>query len=320
MHKTKEEKLDKFIVKSNALIEARYRLSLQESHVILWLLTQIHPDDEDFKMHSMKIADFAKMLGVEVDGQYQELRKVTMRLIQRGLSIYEPDTKEWLQVSWLSAARYKTKQGHISLEFSPQLKPYLLQLKERFTKINIADTMKFKSVHALRIFELLVQYESISKRTTKIDELRACCGIQKDEYELYAGLKRKVINRAKDEINAKTEYVVDYREIKESRKVVAIEWTFQKRTHFEKQQLEKSVAMSHELQQVNSLIKELIEYGFTKQAANKIIKNHDEIDITNAIKAVDVYRENHDVKNPKALISKAIKEQWKHDVYKAKKS
>ena len=49
---------NKFIVKSNFLVEARYRLSLQESHVILWLLTQIQPDDEDFKMHSMQIADF----------------------------------------------------------------------------------------------------------------------------------------------------------------------------------------------------------------------------------------------------------------------
>lgn len=58
----------------------------------------------------------------------------------------------------------------------------------------------------------------------------------------------------------------------------------------------------------------------TKHAANKIIKNHDEIDITNAIKAVDVYRVNHDVKNPKALINKAIKERWKPDVYKTKKS
>jgi plasmid replication initiation protein len=310
MKKTEDKKLNRFIVKSNALIEARYRLSLQESHVILWLLTQIRPDDEDFKAHSMKIADFAKMVGVAVDGQYQELRKVTMRLIQRGLNIYEPDTKEWLQVSWLSSARYKTKQGYLFLEFSPQLKPYLLQLKERFTKINIADTLKFKSVHALRIFELLAQYESIGKRVIKIDELRACCGIQKDEYELYAGLKRKVINRAKDEINAKTEYVVDYREIKESRKVVAIEWTFQKRTHFEKQQLEKSVAISHELQQANSLIKELIDYGFTKQTAQKTINGHDEKTISDALKAVEIYRSKHDIKNAKALVKTAIKEQW----------
>jgi hypothetical protein len=34
-----------FVIKSNALIEGRYRLSLQESHVVLWLLTKIEPDD-----------------------------------------------------------------------------------------------------------------------------------------------------------------------------------------------------------------------------------------------------------------------------------
>jgi plasmid replication initiation protein len=311
---------DQFIVKSNNLVEARYRLSLQESHVVLWLLTQIKPDDEDFKPHQLKVVDFAKMVGLRVDSQYEELQKTTLRLMQRVMRIRDTRGKKLIQVSWLSSAVYEDGKGYVSLEFSPQLKPYLLQLKSQFTKINIADTMKFKSIYTVRIFELLIQYESIGKRVTSINDLRDWCVIRKGDYELYANLKRDIINRAKNEINAKTEYVVDYREIKESRKVVAIEWTFQKRTHFEKQQLEKSAAMSHELQQVNSLVKELIEYGFTKHAANKIIKNHDEIDITNAIKAVDVYRVNHDVKNPKALINKAIKERWKPDVYKTKKS
>jgi plasmid replication initiation protein len=311
MTKHQNINLNKFIVKSNSLVEARYRLSLQESHVILWLLTQIRPEDEDLKMHSMKISDFAKMIDVEVDSQYKELRKITMRLIQRGLSVYEPDTKEWLQVSWLSAAKYQTKKGIISMRFDPSLKPYLIQLKERFTKINIADTLKFKSVHALRVFELLAQYEHIGKRVTKVDELRACCGIQKDEYELYAHLKSRVIERANKEINTKTEYVVDYREIKESRKVVAIEWTFQKRTHFEKQQLEKSIAMSHELQQANMLIQKLSEHGFTKSTAQKILVAHDDKSITNALNAVEDFRATHDVKNPKSLIKAAIKEGWK---------
>lgn len=54
-------KENQFIVKSNALIEARYRLTLQEARIILWLLIQIHPDDEDFKEHKMNIKDFANM-------------------------------------------------------------------------------------------------------------------------------------------------------------------------------------------------------------------------------------------------------------------
>lgn len=218
-----------FVVKSNALVEARYRLSLQESQVILWLLTQIQPDDEDFKPHKLDITDFAKMIGVDVESRYRELRKITRQLMQRVMDIQEPDTRDYIQVAWLSSAHYKSKQGHVLLEFSPKLKPYLLQLKSQFTKIDIVDTLKLKSIYAIRVFELLLQYVSIGLRQISLNELKSYCGIKLEEYADYFDLKRYVINKAKTEINSKTEYQIDYTEIKESRKVVAIEWTIKKK-------------------------------------------------------------------------------------------
>ena len=319
MAKTKLIKPDKFVVKSNALVEARYRLSLQESHVILWLLTQIRPDDEDFKLHTMRISEFSKMVGVKVDNQYKELRKITETLMKKVLNIYEPETKEWLQVSWLSAARYKTKKGVLSLEFSPQLKPYLLQLKSQFTKIDIADTLKFKSIYAVRMFELLLQYEPIGKREISVNDLRSYCGIEKTEYALYGDLKRYAINRAKTEINTKTEYEVDYKELKESRKVSSIEFSIKKKTHFEEMQSEKVILISKELRSKQALIEQLIEYGFTKQGANRILKHHEETHVTNAIKAVDIQVQKGKAKNPKAMINRALKEMWHPEVYKTRK-
>lgn len=321
MAKAKQTKQDQdqYVVKSNTLVEARYRLSLQESHVILWLLTQIRHDDEDFKLHTMKISEFAEMVGVDAGNQYKELREVTLKLMQRVMSIYESEKKEWLQVSWLSSARYREKQGTVSLKFDPELKPYLLQLKSQFTKINIADTMKFKSVYALRIFELLFQYESIGNRKTSIEDLRTWCGIQKDEYPLYGHLKSRVINRAKTEINAKTNYDIDYTEVKQSRKVVGIDWTIGKKTHFEKMQSEKATILAKELRSTNAILEQLLEYGFTRQAANRLIKNHEEADIANAIKAVDIYRTKHDVKNAKVMVATAIKEKWHPEKYAAQK-
>jgi plasmid replication initiation protein len=301
---------DQFVVKSNDLVEARYRLSLQESHVVLWLLNQIKPDDEDFKSHQLKVVDFAKMAGLRVDSQYDELQKTTLRLMQRVMRIRDLREKKLIQVSWLSSAVYEDGKGYVSLEFSPQLKPYLLQLKSQFTKINIADTMKFKSIYTVRVFELLIQYESIGKRTTSIEDLRAWCGVKKGDYELYANFKRDIINRAKAEINSKTEYEINYKEIKGSRKVVSIEWTINKKTYFEKVQSEKAITIKQELRSINATIEQLIEYGFAKQTANKIIKNHDEKVVAKALKAVGIYRAKHDVKNPKALIITAIKEQW----------
>jgi plasmid replication initiation protein len=234
-------------------------------------------------------------------------------LITRYIEIEDFQIGSTKQMSWLCFAHWEPKKGICSLEFHPELKPHLLQLKEQFTQIGFADLLGLHSVYSVRIFELLAQYESIKIRTTAIDELRAWCGLQKNEYELYADFKRKIINRAKEEINTKTEYMVDYREIKESRKVVAIEWSFQRRTHFKKMQVEKSIAMNHELQIANSLIKTLAEYGFSKPTAQKIICDYDDKTLTNALKAVEIYRSKHDVKNPKALIRTALKEEWKHE-------
>ena len=312
----------KFVVKSNDLVEARYRLSLQESHVILWLLTQIRPDDEDFKTHRLDIVEYANMAGLNAKGQYRELEKITERLMKRILKIKEitlKNKKTTLQVAWLSSAKYHHGEGYVSLRFDPELKPYLLQLKSQFTRINIADAMGFKSIYALRIFELLVQVEKIGYRKMSVSELREWCGIGKGEYEFYKDFKRDAVNRAKTEINAKTDYEVDYKEIKESRKVVSLEWTIKHRTHFEKSQSEKATILAKELRSTTAILEQLLEYGFTKQAANRLVKNHEEANIINAIKAVEIYRSKHDVKNPRALVETAIKEKWHPEKYVAKK-
>ena len=313
---------DKFVVKSNDLIEARHRLTIQESHVILWLLTQIRPDDEDFKTHQLKVEDFSKMIGLNAQGQYGELQKITENLMRRILKIREKgekNDKTLLQVAWLSSAKYHYGKGYVSLCFDPQLKPYLLQLKSHFTKINIADTMKFKSIYAVRIFELLLQYEAIGHRKMSVANLRDYCGIRSVEYVLYSHLKSRVINPAKTEINAKTDYEVDYEEIKESRKVVGLEWTIKHKTHFEKSQSEKATVLAKELRSTSAILEQLLEYGFTKQAANRLLKNHDEANIVNAIKAVEVYMIKHAVKNPRALVETAIKEKWHPEKYATKK-
>jgi plasmid replication initiation protein len=303
-------KKQEIVVQSNKLVEAHYRLSLQEKRLILWLIKEIKREDTDFKKYKLNIVDFAEMMGLNPKTQYKEMKLVTRALITRGIDIEDLDTGATKQMAWLCYAHWEPKKGLCSLEFHPELKPYLLQLKEQFTQIGFADFLGLSSVYSVRIFELLSQYAPIGKRISQIDELRSWCGIQKNEYALYAHLKSRVIDRAKNEINAKTEYEIDYKEIKESRKVVSIEWTINKKTYFEKAQSEKAVTIKQELRSINAITEQLIEYGFAKQTANKIIKNHDEEVVAKALKAVDIYRAKHDVKNPKALIITAIKEQW----------
>ena len=309
-----------YVVKSNFLVEARYRLSLQESQIILWLLTQIRPDDEDFKPHILDISELAKLTGVRIDGKYDELRRITKRLMQRVLEIYEPEKDVYIQVAWLSSVRYEGKRGRVLLKFDPELKPYLLQLKSHFTKIDLVDTMKLKSIHAIRIFELLLQYFNIGKRKITIEELRQYCGVEKHEYKNYFDLKSYVINRAKTEINAKTDYEIDYVEIKESRKVVAIDWTIKKKRLQPEGTAQKVRQLQKEYRSESALIDSLVEYGFSRTIAKRFITNNGEDVVSDALKAVNIQLDRGRVKNPKAMLQTAIKEKWKPEVYKNKKN
>lgn len=307
------------VVQSNYLVEAHYRLTLQEKRLILWLIKEIGREDTDFKKYKLTITEFSQMMELNPKTQYKEMKKVTKALIIRPIEIDNPETKETMQMSWLCFARWEPKKGICSLEFHPELKPYLLQLKSHFTKIGFADFLGLKSVYSVRIFELLAQYELIGKRRTSIENIRSWCSIGRDEYQLYAHLKSRVINKSKTEINTKTDYEVDYTEIKESRKVIALEWTIKKKSPLKKEPSEKVSILQKEYRSELALIESLTEYGFSKGMAKRLLKGHEEEVIKNALRAVNIQIERNHVKNPKAMLQTAIKEKWHPEVFKKKK-
>jgi hypothetical protein len=117
--------------------------------------------------------------------------------------------------------------------------------------------------------------------------------------------------------------LIDYKEIKTSRKVTAIQFSIKLnpnygKTHFEKGQAEKAELITKELRSKNVLVDELMEYGFSKIAANRILKNNQESNVANAIKAVDLQVQKGKAKNPKAMLETAIKEGWHPEKYRDK--
>jgi Initiator Replication protein len=55
-------KKNALIVQHNKLVEARYRLTLQEMRIVLWLLAEIQIGDTDFKSYRVRIKDLADFI------------------------------------------------------------------------------------------------------------------------------------------------------------------------------------------------------------------------------------------------------------------
>lgn len=305
---------NELIIQHNHLIEARYHLTLQEKRLMCWLASQVKSTDEDFKEHELSIKEFASFLDVKGDHLYKALDTITTKLMRKIITIRSLKKKGFIKAALLGGVEYCEGQGIINLSFHPYLKPYMLQLKECFTQIKLGDVLGLKSVHSIRIYELLKQYETIGQREMTLKELRECCGINDNQYKKFNDFKKDVLERAKKEINNKTDISINYQEIKTSRKITSI-------IFFINKNIEKKIVSSlvKEYRSGLVLIDALVEYGLSKPFAKKLLQNSTEEIVRNAIKAVDLQIARGNVKNPKAMLRVAIQEQWHPEKFKTKK-
>lgn len=202
----------RLVRKSNYLIEASYKLSAVEQKIILILASMIKPEDREFKKYLLKISNIAQVIGLNSNNDYTYIKASTQNLLSKVFTITTPESE--LQTHWFSSVEYFEARGDVEFTFDPKLKPFLLQLKERFTTYHLQEAVQLKSSFSIRMLELLRQYEKLGERTFEVRTLRNLLGVEDHQYKLYADFKKRVILAAQKELAAKTNISFEFTEIK----------------------------------------------------------------------------------------------------------
>jgi Initiator Replication protein len=117
--------------------------------------------------------------------------------------------------------------GWIEWEFTPWARK-LIKESESYAVMNRQAVLGFRSNYALRLYEIasirLHRRQAVWK--TDLTELRAGLGIDPDDYTDFAQLRRKVLEKAKSEIDQLAHYTVDWIERKQGRKIIGIDFEF----------------------------------------------------------------------------------------------
>lgn len=208
------------VTQSNKLVEARYTLPLGEQRLIMSMIAQIQPGDEDFKEYRISINEFAEFMGIDKNHVYAECKKTTKHMLSRVLEIQEPGVL--VQTNWVSSAKYVDGEGCVRLCFDPLLKPYLLQLKSNFTSCKLEMLLSFKSQYTMRVYSLLKQYEKLKEREIELGQLREILGVGVDQYKDFCDFRKRIIQATQKELNQKTDISFEFKEIKYGRRVGAI--------------------------------------------------------------------------------------------------
>ena len=212
------------VFKSNALIEASYRLSLYEQRIMLACIAQVRRDEPltDQQLYTVSAQQIAEMTGTKLGTTYQHLKAASERLFDRRVTLNEAPngagTSKVRLTRWVQEVVYLESMGSVSMRFSTPMIPYLSQLTEQFTRYALSDVAKMTSGHAIRLYEILVQWRSIGRREVEIAWLREAMQLE-DRYSNIRDLKRWVIEPAIEQINDHSPLQVSWTQRKAGRKI-----------------------------------------------------------------------------------------------------
>ena len=209
---------------SHFIINAKYALSVREINMLLTLLTAIDKDDEDFKDYIFTLSDFKNKTDITMTTN--NLNQVIKSLMSKPLEIRTSD-KKWEIFNWFSY--FKFDSGVITCRFDKDLKPYLLEIKERFVISDLRILLSMKSSYSKRIYLLLKEYAKIGSRTFEVIELQEILKVPKG-MKRYDNFKRQILKRAEKDINKFTELEIELSEKKLGKKVVKVTYTIRKNT------------------------------------------------------------------------------------------
>ena len=209
--------------KDYQLITARYKLSTVEQKLILSIISLIRPTDSDFMNYQIPISQFAFLAD---NNNHQRLKKYCKDIMSKPLEVATEDG--WMLFNWFSHIRYRKEM--IECSVSPELKPYLLELKENFKSYDLKYILEMQSEYSIRIYEMLKKSEKMGFLEMDLEELQDLLQVP-ESFKVYADFKRKVLQPTSIEIAKYTDIYFEFKEIKSGRKVVKIKFIIKKNIH-----------------------------------------------------------------------------------------
>lgn len=218
------------VVKSNDIIEANYTLTLSEQRILLMCISHINSKEklrigDDFVICA---EDYTKLYSIDLKNAYRDIKSAADKLYERSVYIYKKTSKpkdDYKKTRWISSIEYLESEGRIHLSFATKILPYLSKLETCYTQYNIEDIAQMGSLHAIRIFEMMMQWKNRGWFEISVVEFKKRLGLENDYSRIY-DLKKHVLTRSVSVINKKSKYKLEWSQKKSGRNVTHLIFNF----------------------------------------------------------------------------------------------
>lgn len=174
--------------------------------------------------------EYAGVFGVDPTTAYEQLKAASDKLFERYVR-YEVKSRRGQAVEkkfrWVSGAQYAPGEGYVELNFSPEIAPHLLGLRQQFTTYRLRHAAAFDTVYAWRLYELLKSWQSTGLYRTPIEAFWEVMEVPPSCRKDFKALRTRVIEPAVKAISSKGGMLVEWVPLRAgSRRVTELEFRF----------------------------------------------------------------------------------------------
>ncbi len=214
-------------VKSNALMEAKFSFNLWQLRIFDVMVSMVNKNEPDFKMCRIYLKHLLKFFNSNDSNDYDAVRRAVVGLASKKVVVPYNDAdsgeKRWKLLSVFPTATIPDstdrdqRNNYVELQFHQDVKPYLLELRERFKMYDIRNLCNVRSTYAIKMFWLLKEYDNLGRREIGLDELkdllntdddslqligtrRASAPKKKTTYKLYGDFKKRVLLKSQEDL------------------------------------------------------------------------------------------------------------------------
>jgi len=190
--------------------------------------------------------------------------------------------------------------NQVTIGIDEDLAPYLIQLQEKFTQMEVVEVATLSNQYAKKMYMLLKTIEFKGGGTFSLEELHDSLGTSDIKtYKEFKNFSRKVLKPSLSELNEKSDILIEWETIRYRRKVGAIEFkVYQNPAHQPKLPIVEIITdeIPHEIRVF------LDTYGFNDDKfIEQLLNKHGASLLLSAITLFDKRMSNTSIKNKAGL-------------------
>lgn len=261
--------------KHAATIHCSNTLSLLQRKISNALLYHAYKELGLKEEHEITVKQLCRLIGYQGNNHSaikEALRGLISTIIEWNLIDDKTGAENWTASSIIASVSLEGPLCYYA--YSPRMRQ-LLHTPSMFGKIDLVIQSKFRSSYGLALYENCIRYRGLPHtKWFDMELFKKLMGVPAGKYDVFRDFKRRVLDKAIDEVNTYSDLIIASDFVREGRKVVKVRFTLKERA--KKTRLGTKSIAKLEAPEVHELKAQLLaQYGLSTEQVEQLLTTYD---------------------------------------------